>query len=437
MSRSIPKLVALIGAAALALGMTTACGGGKKPSAGGAAAGAVTMWGLTGGGEPTIKKSVEDWNKANPDKKIDVQFFGNDAFKEKIRTAVGAKNPPTLIYSWGGGTLQDYVKNGAVTDITASVGGVADKIAPGVVENGKVDGKLYALPANGTKAVVLYYNKEVFEKAGVQPPKTWDDVKKLIPVFRGKGIDPFSIGGQSKWPELMWISYLTDRKGGPDVFKKIVANEPNAWSDPAIKASLEEIQALTKEKAFPASFSSIATDNSADIALVTTGKAAMLVQGTWAYPQFMETDPEFVKAGKLGYVAFPTIADGKGDPTNIVGNPSNYWSVSAHADPKAQEIAQEYLKTQVMNDAYVDGLISEGLVPPVQGADAKLAKQENADYLKFAYGLVMNAPSFQLSWDQALSPAAGEALLTNLDQVFIGQKTPDQFIEAMNATIGK
>ena len=51
--------------------------------------------------------------------------------------------------------------------------------------------------------------------------------------------------------------------------------------------------------------------------------------------------------------------------------------------------------------------------------------------------MAKNAPDFTLSWDQALSPAQGDAMLTNLDQLFLKKITPEQFASTMNATIGK
>ena len=53
------------------------------------------------------------------------------------------------------------------------------------------------------------------------------------------------------------------------------------------------------------------------------------------------------------------------------------------------------------------------------------------------FDMVKNAPSFQQSWDQALSPAQAEALLNNIDQLFLKSITPQQFAENMNATLGK
>ena len=68
-------------------------------------------------------------------------------------------------------------------------------------------------------------------------------------------------------------------------------------------------------------FSSIAADSNADQALLYTGKAAMVLQGGWIYQGMKKDAAEFVSSGKLGYTPFPTVAGGKGDPANVVGNP--------------------------------------------------------------------------------------------------------------------
>ncbi|WP_237090088.1 hypothetical protein [Nesterenkonia sp. PF2B19] len=48
--------------------------------------------------------------------------------------------------------------------------------------------------------------------------------------------------------------------------------------------------------------------------------------------------------------------------------------------------------------------------------------------------MVRDAPSFQLSWDQAVDPSQEQPLLENLESVFLGQITPEEFAENMNAT---
>jgi raffinose/stachyose/melibiose transport system substrate-binding protein len=285
--------------------------------------------------------------------------------------------------------------------------------------------------------VVLFVNKDLFAQVGAQPPKTWDDLLAVIPKFTAKGIAPLSIGGQSKWPDLMWEEYLVDRIGGPQVFANIAAGKPNAWSDPAVLKANQMIRQLVDAGGFVKGFSSIAADSNADLALLYTGKAAMLLQGTWNYPTVKVSAPKFLTDGKLGYVPFPTVPGGLGDPADVAGNPANFWSISAKANADEKKAALDYLKNGVMNEAYVDALLKGGSVPPVTGLEPKLAKTSDPEFLGWVYKLAQQAPHYQLSWDQALSPTQADALLTNLDRLFLKQITPEQFSANMNATLGK
>ena len=185
--------------------------------------------------------------------------------------------------------------------------------------------------------VVLYFNKEVFEQVGAEAPKTWDELMALVPKFKAAGIAPFSLGGQSRWPDLMWLEYLVERIGGPDVFANIAANKPDAWSDPAVTEALTKIQQLVDAGGFVNGFSSIAADSNADQALLYTGKSAMILQGGWIYPEHEERRRRSsVKSGKLGYTTFPTVSGGKGDPANVVGATPPTSGPSPRRPPKAR-----------------------------------------------------------------------------------------------------
>jgi len=398
------------------------------------------MWGLTGGNQPVLQKSVDAWNKAHPEGAIKLDFFANDAYKTKVRTAVGAGQGPTFIYGWGGGVLKSYVDAGQVADLSDFVKDnpdVKSRYLPSVLKNGMIDGKTYALPNNNVQPVVLYYNKEVFDKVGAQAPRTWDELMALVPKFKAAGVAPFSLGGQSKWPDLMWLEYLVERIGGPEVFANIAANKPGAWSDPAVKEALTKIQELVDAGGFINGFSSIAADSNADQALLYTGKAAMILQGGWIYQGLKKDAADFVSSGKLGYTTFPSVSGGKGDPANVVGNPSNFWSISSKATDSQKKAALEYVKSGMFTDADTQALIDSGAVPVTTGIEGKLAASPDKDFLSYVYGMAKNAPSFTLSWDQALSPAQGDAMLANLDQIFLKKITPEQFVSTMNATIGK
>lgn len=413
---------------------TDDAGGSGGGSGGDGGTGAAGAWILTGGGWPVTAASFERWNEANPDNVIAVEEFENDAYKEKIRTSVGSGEAPTLIMSWTGGTLADYVANEQVVDIGADTQELIDRVMPSVAQNGVVDGATYAVPMNDVQPVVLYYNQDLFDQVGVEVPTTWAETLDVVEAFRDAGIIPFALAGQSVWPELMWIQYLTDRIGGPEVFQAVLDGEPGAWSDPAIIEALTRIQELVDAGAFGDAFASVAADQSADAALVHTGRAAMLLQGSWVYATFHTDAPEFATSA-LGFTTFPSIEDGTGDPANIVGNPANFWSVSAAASEEEQQTALDYLTEYVYDDEQLTAMLDAGSVPPVAGLEDQIAQSDDAEYLSFAYELVQEAPHFQLSWDQALPADQAQELLTSLSQIFLGEITPQQFADAMNATL--
>ncbi|WP_327699825.1 ABC transporter substrate-binding protein [Streptomyces sp. NBC_00459] len=434
MPARIPSHV-LVATSAAVLALTlTACGSSGR-TAGGSSGDGALAWALTQGSEATFRASATEWNKEHPDSKINYQFFQNDPYKQKLRTAVGAGNGPVLFENWGGGGLKTYVDAGKVADLTADLNADPEwknRIFPSVLESTTFDGRTYGVPVNGVQPVVLYFNKQLFEEVGAEPPKTWDQLLALVKKFKAKGIAPISMGGASKWPDLMWLEYLVDRVGGPEAFAKIAAGGKGAWSDPAVLKAAEMIKQLVDAGGFAKGFTSVSADTGQAEAQLYTGKAAMILQGSWAYGTMATGSPKFVSAGNLGWSGFPAVSGGKGDASNIVGNTANFFSLSAQASAKDKKTAVAYLRDGVYNDTYIDSLLKNGDVPPVKDLEAKLKATDNADWTTYVYGLARDAKSFQLSWDQALTPELGNELLTHLDQLFLGEISPQQFCAQMD-----
>lgn len=431
---------ALITASAAVLTLTLAACGSSGRTAGGSSGDGTLAWALTQGSEATFRASATEWNKENPDSKINYQYFQNDPYKQKLRTAVGAGNGPVLFENWGGGGLKSYVDAGKVADLTSDLDANPDwknRIFPSVLKSATFDGKVYGVPVNGVQPVVLYYSKELLDKVGAQPPKTWDNLLALVKKLKAEGIAPISMGGASKWPDLMWLEYLVDRVGGPETFANIAAGKKGAWSDPAVLKAAQMIKQLVDAGGFAKGFTSVSADTGQAEAQLYTGKAAMILQGSWGYGSINTGSPKFVSEGHLGWTGFPAVAGGKGDATNIVGNTANFFSLSAQASAKEKETAVSYLKDGVYNDTYVDNLLKNGDVPPVKDLDAKLKATDNADWTTYVYHLTRDAKNFQLSWDQALSPELGNDLLTHLDQLFLGQISPKQFCAQMDKAAAK
>jgi len=419
-----------------------ACGSsGPGTSGGGGTGGGASYWFLTGApGEGIRQNTVNRFNKANPDSQIKATTFQNDAYKTKIKTAIGAGQAPTIIWGWGGGGLKSYVEAGQVEDLTSWFGenaAVKDRLFPSSFGAATIDGKIYAMPAETVQPIVLFYDKRAFDKIKAQPPQSWNEIMALVPKFNAAGIAPFSLGGQSRWTNMMWLEFLFDRIGGTEVFQAVFEGEKDAWSNPKAIEALTKMQDLIKANGFIKGFSSITADSNADQALLYTGKAAMMLHGTWTYGGMKADGGDFVTGGNLGWMNFPPVEGGVGESTNTVGNPGQYLSISAKATAEEKETAKNFFKTAVLSEEEVTEWVESGAIPIVKGSEAKLAGSEDEEFLKFVYDTSANAKVFAQSWDQALSPTAAEKLLDNIAQLFQLSITPQQYATNMNQVIGQ
>ncbi|MGI3782863.1 MAG: twin-arginine translocation signal domain-containing protein, partial [Janthinobacterium lividum] len=109
--RGFLKLAGVAGLSVSAVSTLAACGGGTQPTApggggsaaggGATAAGAASYWFLSGQPQQGIREAtVKRFNTANPDASIKYTEFQNDAYKTKIKTAIGAGQGPTIIWGW-------------------------------------------------------------------------------------------------------------------------------------------------------------------------------------------------------------------------------------------------------------------------------------------------------------------------------------------------
>ena len=426
------------GGAALSTTLAGCFGAGSGPTNTGSSSTTVTVWDIRTGSEQQVVQSMAAaFNSAHSNIHAVVDFFQNDPYKQKLQVAMGAHNPPDIFFGWGGGILKSYIDANDVYDMTPDLNADSswkNRFLPAVMSSVTFNGEIYGVPNSGMQPVMFFYNKTIFDKYHLTPPQTWSELLNVINTLKQHNIIPIALAGGSKWPYLMYEEYLVDRYGGPSAFDAVFANQTNAWAQDAFIKANAAIQQLVNMGAFGSSFASTIADTNQDAALVYTGKAGMMLQGNWNFPVFLTNSPQLVSSGSLGWFPFPAVEGGSGNPADVAGNPCNYYSISKAS--KSPQDCITYLKNAVLSPANVQKLIAIGDVPPVQGISSQLASAPNAEWLQFNYNMVLNAPHYQLSWDQALAPSAAQSLLTNLDQLFLKQISPQQFSTNMNATIG-
>ncbi|MEO3743567.1 extracellular solute-binding protein [Plantactinospora sp. B5E13] len=364
--------------------------------------------------------------------RVELTLYGNEEYKQRLRGVGEDPAGPDVFVSWGGAELARLARTGRLLDLTGPLRerpGVAERFLPDVLAGGAVDGRQYGLPMSGTHPVVLFYNRDVFARADLRPPRTYAELLQLVDRFSANGTIPLTLGGAQGWTELMYVMYLAERIGGPGTTADVAAGRPDAWTKPAVLQALREARDLAERGAFGADFASIGYDDGTAGRRLASGEAAMQLMGTWEYPTQLGRDSDFVLDGRLGWVPFPAVAGGVGDPADLVGVPAQYFSVAGHSRHRAAAV--DFVRA-VAGDAYLDDLVADGEVPPVVDAATRLRGSTHAEFTTSISELVARAPSYGLAWDQAVDPETASKLNTNLRRLFRSELTAEQFAALMS-----
>jgi len=413
------------------------CGGSSDDSSssdasgGDTTGGEATAWVLTGDPNESIwRDQIEAFNCSNG-VTWTVEAFENDQYKEKIRTAVGAGEAPTLIMGWGQtGALNEYIAADKVVDLTGKLPDLEAKILPSVFAGGQVDGKQYAAPNISSQPIVMFYNQKLFAEVGKEIPTNWSEFLALIPVFKEAGIIPVALAGGQQWTDMMWAEYLVDNVAGAGAFEAVLAGEANAWTNPDIVEAMTMLDEFIAMEPFNEGFTSMSPGDNEDLALIATDQAAMMLHGAWLVGT-LQNDYDADVVENVLVSTFPGVEGGKGDPSDLVGNLSNYWSVSSDATPEAQECAIEYLNSGMYSDTIIDRMIENGMIPPVDGIEDKIEATGRQGVIA-QYDMIKAAANYQLSWDQALSSEASAQLLSDLAKVFNQEMTGEEYCKDMD-----
>ncbi|WP_457032892.1 ABC transporter substrate-binding protein [Kitasatospora sp. P5_F3] len=207
------RALLLAAASALSLSLVAACGSsGSTGSADRSSAEAndgkpvsLTFWGWAKG----TKDVVAAFNASHPNTQITFEEIpsGNAGGYAKIANAVKAGNAPD-VFNVEYPQLPDFVSQGAVQDISKLVSAdLKAKYLPQSVELTTLGGKNWALPLDAAPQA-FYYRKDLFEKAGITVPKTWDEFRtaaeKLKQADPNTRIATFFPDDPSTFEALSW-----------------------------------------------------------------------------------------------------------------------------------------------------------------------------------------------------------------------------------------
>jgi len=361
---------------------------------------------------------AKDYNGEHKGVTVEFKYLENEAFKAKLPTMLQAdESRPDLFYSWGGGVMQAQDKAGFLKDITKDVASWESDLSPTAVDAFKVDGKVVGVPFE-VGEVVFYYNKKLFEKAGVKAEdiKSWDDLLAAVKTLKAAGITPFVVGAGDKWPMHFYYSYLVMRIGGEDALADAKAGKDGGFKNATFVEAGKRLHELAALEPFQPGY--LSTSHAQSAGIFGDGKAAMDLMGQWLLGMQgpNATNGKGLAPEDIGILSFPVIEGGKGKATDTLGG-INGWLVSKSAPPEAVDFLKFFSQEKYAKEAAAKA----AYIPVVKGSESAftdpLFKRLADDLSKTTY--------HQNYFDQDLGPSVGRVINDVSVAVAAGQTTPE------------
>jgi len=139
----------------------------------------------------------------------------------------------------------------------------------------------WGVPVNIHRSNVLWYNKALFEKAGVQPPTTFDEFFAVCEALKAKGIPPYIMGTSGGWEATHVFEDVLAGTVGAEKYRGLWAGT-TPWSDPGVTQALENFKRMVSY----ANADHPAIDWAGAAQYLVDGKGAMFIMGDWANGYF-------------------------------------------------------------------------------------------------------------------------------------------------------
>lgn len=210
------------------------------------------------------------------------------------------------------------------------------------------DGNIYAFPFSGQEYVLWYYNKALFEENGLEVPKTYDELKNCIEVFKSKGITPLALFGQEGWNTAAAYDVVATRytEGGIKALDEGTAS----ITDEAYLTAAKTLEELVAAGLFQDSATTTNYDQASEMFL--SGNAAMFINGQWYIEDATAALGENVDwmfypaADEASYEAGKSVFSGGGSASGFAVNPDS--ENAELAAEVAEFITEKYCEAKVM-----------------------------------------------------------------------------------------
>jgi ABC-type glycerol-3-phosphate transport system substrate-binding protein len=350
------RCLAIIGSAALTLGCTAHRGR------------VLRVWAHQGqeAEHSALLEIARAFNGARMDRRVEVSFFPDFQYTEKLAIAAAAADMPDA-FELDGPFVARFVDAGLLAPIDQYFGAAErDDFLPTILEQGTIAGRLYAIGAFDS-AAVLYFDRRLFEQAGLDAPDPergfdWEELRSVCARLKERGIEPLALHMNESADE--WYTYA---------FSPVIWSSGGALIGPKgnVRGVLASAQNVRSLRAWQGLFRlGYAQTDPVDPDPFGSGRVAMDWSGHWMLRSHLAR-----KGQRLGVMPLPRTGVAQAAPCG-----SWCWGISARSGQR--HLAAEWLRWVTSTVTGVVPMVrANGAVPSRRSAFAAFPEYERLPHL--------------------------------------------------------
>ncbi|MFC2029740.1 extracellular solute-binding protein [Chloroflexota bacterium] len=372
----------------------------------------LTMWGNHPEWKDPVLAMVEAFEAEHPNIKVEVEQKPADTYPVALNTALAGGEVPDLIGFYPGPALAEAANSGQILDATGKVD--SERLTQSAQAASMVGDKVYGVPGMGAYTVGLFYQKGIFEEAGVEPPTTWEELMSVSEELRAAGVAPMIMPAKDAIIPFFFYIMAVDSVLGPEGYDKLTKGEVKLTDEELVQATQ-----LTRDMVENFQEGYLSTSYVEGKALFAREQGAMMIGGSADYAGYREVNPDV----DVGVVAFPPPA-GSGMPVTTSGMELVYAVSSGTEHPDEAMTFLNWLTSDEAGQMVADNITLstvQGIVPSDNPVLAEMVRASEND-VRVWYEI----------------PATGGVLDvfgTHVQELFTDALTPEEFSQLAQDSI--
>ncbi len=381
--------------------------------------------------EPVTYNIVQAFNKANEGKyKVEFEAADTETHSKNMKLKAEDGTLPQIFWIEGS-EASEYSEAGVLMDLTEFLDENTEikKALGGMEAAFKDDNGQFGLPYQ-CNVQGIFYNKELFDKAGVSYPTddtTYDEFVEMIKALKTSGVTPLAIGSKNSGFAMWEFNEFLARYGWEDNIENILSGS-DKFNNAELLACFEKLKGLKDAGAFPDNMATIEYFDAKQ--LFDGGSAAMFGTGQWDCAEFDENIGD-----KIGFWWGPKFTDTQAEQNIAMKVPSAPIGVSAAVadDDNLKEGVYKFLSFYYGEEAAE--LSYEGSIFPATNYEGVAASDSQYAMNAMLEALADGWESPEAAPDLTVRSAVQEALYDGIFGVLQGTYEPAEALDKMDTAL--